>query len=577
MGSLLWLDPAHWLNELSLFWHGELPYRDYSFQYPPFVVFLYGSLLRLFGATFTNVQVITDLIDVAVIICFYLLIRRLFPPRLRFAVACFLVCVSATSLMNFNLFSYVTYSPSLQTGALGVILLLFALIGFLARKRFGYAGWTLAAVGGFIAVLSKPESAVASIFSLAVFALIVRAPRTVLSIATVVFVPAAIAYASIAYAVGRSNLLAGMSGYGLATAFCPWWPTGLGVFSIVATLGEACAFAALCSLPMRRAFSVAYGLRYRYLLWSGALGAIIYASYIAYQSKHAIFSPGLALLERVRRTLPYVVYTSPILEPMLWVCIVVFLVLLWRAFSGRLAAADAAILVLLSAPVAMSSRSLFNTTQSIFPEVSGICYPFLLVLGPYFLWRFLRPASVRYATVVVAALMFGYAAIRVAGGWPEMLSGTHYGTLYTEAGSVKLLNYDLDSKVYRYVLRHTSADDYVLDLPYGGGLNFASRRRYPIFNVQLYGLGVPPPYEQLDLDLMRQHPPRIVIGLNEANLGTYWGYGQKGDRACVCPRLVWAPDRRSWDPDRVLPVAQYIEAHYRVVETIGDRAIWAPK
>ena len=54
-------------------------------------------------------------------------------------------------------------------------------------------------------------------------------------------------------------------------------------------------------------------------------------------------------------------------------------------------------------------------------------------------------------------------------------------------------------------MAHTSPDDYVLDLPYGGGLNFASGRRWPIFNVQLFGLGVPPYYEQLDLELIRRH------------------------------------------------------------------------
>src|SRR5579871_6031566 len=82
MGSLMWLDPAHWLNEISRTAHGELPYRDFSFQYPPFVVFLYGWLLRIFGIRFTTVQVITDIIDVGVIVCCYALIRRLLPRSL---------------------------------------------------------------------------------------------------------------------------------------------------------------------------------------------------------------------------------------------------------------------------------------------------------------------------------------------------------------------------------------------------------------------------------------------------------------------------------------------------------------
>ena len=104
MGSLLWLDPAHWLNEISRVARGELPYRDFSFQYPPFVVLLYGGALRLFGISFTTVQVITDIIDISVVVAFYYLIRRLFPRALHGAIGCCLVCVCATSLMNFNIF-----------------------------------------------------------------------------------------------------------------------------------------------------------------------------------------------------------------------------------------------------------------------------------------------------------------------------------------------------------------------------------------------------------------------------------------------------------------------------------------
>ena len=145
MGSLMWLDPAHWLNEISRLARGELPYRDFSFQYPPFVVFLYGWLLRVFGISFTAVQAIADGIDLVVIVCCYVLICRLLPRALHLAVAVSLVAVCATSLMNFNVFSYVTYSPSLQTGAAAVLLLLFALLHAMdAGGSMSRGAWVLA-------------------------------------------------------------------------------------------------------------------------------------------------------------------------------------------------------------------------------------------------------------------------------------------------------------------------------------------------------------------------------------------------------------------------------------------------
>jgi len=576
MDSLMWLDPAHWLNEISRLARGELPYRDFSFQYPPFVAFLYGWLLRLFGIRFTTVQVITNVVDIVAIACCYALIRKLLPRSLHLAVAGCLVAVCATSLMNFNVFSYVTYSPSLQTGAAGLLLLLFALLSGLRERNLGPAAWVLAACGGYIAVLSKPESALASLCVIGLFALITRRPWLALRILAVAFVPALGAYTALANAVGFANLRAGITGYGLATAFCPWWPTGVGVLGLLAALGEAVAVATVLTLPKRRSFGTEYGPRYRALLWAAPLGGLIFLTYIAYQNRYALTDPTLAPAEVARRVLPYLIYSTPVLEPVLMVSIVTFLYLAWRVLWTQDARpGDAELLLVVTVPVVMGARSLFSTTQNIYPEVAAICYPFLLVLGPYFLWRFLNSAAgPRYAVVVVAVLTIGYAVIRTAGGWSGMLSGRSYGTLHTQSGTVRLLNYDIDSRVYAYVMAHTSSDDYVLDLPYGGGLNFANGRRCPIFNVQLFGLGVPPYYEQLDLELIRRRPPRLVIGQDEPHLGTYWGFGQKGDRACPCPRLVWAPDQQVWDPNHVLPVVKYIEEHYQPVEKIGNKVIW---
>ena len=579
MDSLLWLDPAHWLNEISRVARGELPYRDFSFQYPPFVVFLYGWLLRLFGIRFTTVQAITDAIDIGVIACCYLLIRKLLPSALQIATACFLVAVCATSLMNFNFFSFVTYSPSLQSGALGVLLLLFALLRLARDGRLGAGGWVLAGSGGFIAALSKPESGLAAVISIAMLAVITRRFRMAFKIALVAFVPAMICFALLANAVGPANLRAGITGYGLATAFCPWWPTGLGIFGVLAALGEAVAIAALLSLPKHALFRARFGRRYSILLWTALAGLTIELAYVFYQNVDAITSPTRPWIERARLVLPSLIYTSAVLEPVLWTCIAVFSLLAWRILvQRRPRPGDTELVLILTMPVVMSVRSLFSTTQSVYPEIAAICYPFLLVLGPYFLWRFLNSAGTsRYAVAVVLTLTIGYALLRTVGGWSELLSDARYGSLRTEAGSVKLLNYDTDSKIYEYVMSHTSPDDYVLDLPYGGGMNFATGRRYPIFNVQLYGLGVPAAYEQLDIDKIEQHPPRLVIAQNEAHLGTYWGFGNKGYRACPCPRLVWAPDGRSWDPNRVLRVATWVEDRYRVTARIGNKAIWAPR
>jgi hypothetical protein len=562
MGSLVWLDPARWLNEFSRVARGEMPYSDFSFQYPPFAVFFYGWLLRWSGVTFTNVQIITDLLDLSIVILCFLLIRRLLPRSLHLAAGGLLVAVCATSLMNFNFFSYVSYIPSLQTGAVGALLFLLGQLRYIENRRFGAGGWVMVASGGFMALLSKPEYALALACALGLFTWIERDLKLGLKLALTALVPAVLAYALIAKVAGAGNLLAGIGGYGLATAFCPWWPTGVGVFGILAALGEAALIGALLAFPFKRGR----------LLLSGVVGGLVFLLYVAYQNKDALLEPMLPLMERVRRILPSVFYTSAVLQPVMWVAIVAFVVCCLHARK------NAALLLILLWPVVMSARSLFGSTQNIFPEVTAVDYPFLLVLVPNFLWRFLNTATTpRYAVAATAGLVVAYSLLRVIGGWPELLSDQRYGVLDTPAGSVKLLNYDTDSQIYKYVMARTASTDYVLDLPYGGGLNFATGRPSPIFTTQLAGMGWASQFQQRDFDLFQHHPPRLIIAQSEANLGTYWGFGQRGDRACTCPRLVWAPQAASWDPGYVFPLVKYIGEHYREVARIGNKVLLEPK
>jgi hypothetical protein len=577
MGSLLWLDPARWLHEFSRIARGELPYRDFSFQYPPFAAFLYGWLLRWFGITFTTAQIVTDVIGVVLVALCMLLIHRLLPPDLRVSTGVCLVVTCATSLMFFNLFSFVTYIPSLQTGTVGILIVLNVLLGYVQAGRLGVGGWTMLVCGGLIACLSKPEFILASIAAVALAAILKREISFVMVAGAIVFLPSMVVYAALASVVGWQELRAGLAGYGLATAACPWWPTGLGLFGALAALGEALIIAALVSLPRWKSFATTYGKRYFRFLAASVPGTAIYLAYLAYRNGNALTAK-LTVFERIRRIAPSVLFTSAVLEPVLWVSVVVFLVLAWRLIRGReVDARDRELLLVLGVTLAMASRSLFGSTQSEFPEVAAVCYPFFLIIGTYLLWRFLNSAATpRYSAVVVTTVLLAYVCIRVVGAWPELLSNWEYGGLETRAGSVRLLNYKVDAEVYDYVMAHTHSGDYVLDIPYGGGLNFATGRRSPIYTTQLAGMGWPLIYQQKDVDLFRIHPAALVIAQNDPKLGTYWSFGLPGNRMCACPRLVWQPDQPNWAPQYVFPLVGYIQQNYRVVWNVGDKLILAP-
>ena len=213
----------------------------------------------------------------------------------------------------------------------------------------------------------------------------------------------------------------------------------------------------------------------------------------------------------------------------------------------------------------------------------------------------------------------------------------NYRRLETAAGAVKISDYFPSSEVYRYVTEHTSPSDYLL-IPYGGGMNFASGRPRPIFNTMLFGMEgvkkcrmpswngkqraaawppgpvkllkeggtgfslwtskvpegpfsatfsvgeaffhtsmeIPAKYEQQDLNEIERRKPKLILARDAPRFGTNFSFGLVGDRACVYPRLVWVPDRPSWDPNYVYPRVDYITRNYRPAMRIGNMVILEP-
>jgi len=600
MDSLLWADPARWLFEAQRLALGEMPYRDFSWQYPPFSIFLLGLAMRFFGATFVVAQVVIDGISMALVLLAWLVVRKILPSFLHLPVMVFLLAVCATSLMNFNLFSFLTYVPALQTGAAGLLLLLCAVLSYLRRGRLIASAWAAMGVGTFVASFSKPESLLGAGAILGVLALLDRRfwfadkkTRTWLRhyalVAGVCLVPALGAYLWTGAAAGFGNMKAGITAYGLAGAVCPWWPTGLGVFGAAAGLGEAACIAAALSLTRRKQFTARFGRWYGCGLVAGALGGALYIGYVFTRNWDLLTGPR-SLFDKVRYAGPSTVWTSAVLLPVMWACVVLWGVLWIVLFIGvgkqRRNKVDPGVfemLMLLTAPVVMSARGWFNTSLGVTSEVPGICYPFLMILGPYLIWRFLAAAGPgpdlqmgmrAWPAATLAAGLAAYALVRIVAGYPDLLSDRPYRTLSTLAGEVNLRSYATDAEIYRYVMDHTAPSDTLLDLPYGGGMNVATHRASPLFETQFFFLSTPDFYLDQDLERIRRHPPKVVIAQNKPNFGAFYGL-----RGCTCafPRLVWTPPTSAVIEDKIFPALAYIEQNYRVANVIEPKQILTPK
>jgi hypothetical protein len=445
----------------------------------------------------------------------------------------------------------------------------------LRNKGCSVINLAIIAAGSGIALLSKPEFAIANVFALALFAFVHRQFWWDLKMLAAATLPAAALYAWLASAVGLRNLLAGISGYGLATFACPWWPTGIGVFGVAAAIGEALLIATILSFPWRRAFHNCYGSAYRWMLVLTLPGALIFLAYLVMENIEP-FTSARPLPAKIMVILPTVLWTARVLLPVMWTAILLFVYLLGRALRAKLTPHSAELLLILAFPVSMSPRTWFGSTQGVTADIAASCYPFLLVLGPYLLWSFLTKASPKIpAMLIVGCIVIIYGAGRLTGG-SFLFTDRNYRPLETAAGPVKISDYSPGIDIYRYVAAHTSPSDYVLEIPYGGGINFASGRPNPIFDTMLFNMQIPPEYQRKDLERIGQRAPKLIIAQDSPRLGTNFSFGSAGNRACVCPRLVWIPDRPSWDPDYVYPLVEYIARNYRPAARIGGKVILEP-
>lgn len=526
--SLLHLDPSWWLQELSRAAHGELPYRDFAWHFPPFAVLLYGYALRLFGIRFPVVQALMDAISFGIVLFSYLLLRRFTSAFLACLSCLLMIAVCCTTLTYFSLFSLFGYSPALQTGALGLLLLLNGVIGYVDDGEFNTRRILIIALGAFVALLSKPEPIVATLGILMV--LIVFDPRRSIVLLAACLLPALAVYGLFARVVGLHALAAAISGYGLATNTCPWWPTGIGIWAALAGCGAA-------------AVLVAAGTR-KYVI--AGLGLAFYLTYELYARSPSIQS---------------MASTTEVFRAVLWPAILYWAFLFVRGVRQRgLSSVELKKLLLLTAPVVMSARSLFGTVLTPFPEVPAICYPFVTLLGPYLLYQ---AASLRFVTIVTSA----YIAIRIVAAYPEIFSGRHYSEISTLAGKIKVNDDGSSREIYNYVIEHTSPSDGLIEIPYGGGIGFASGRRSPSYSTLFVQLSPPENIQSLDLERIRRAPPALVIASDAPRLGSY--YGVDMPVGCEFPRLVWKSEKSAGDAAYVLPVVNFIEQHYHVERRIG--------
>lgn len=592
----LWGDAPRWIFEVHRVAGGEMPYRDFTWQYPPLSLWLMAGAMRAFGATFAVVQTVLNVLSAVLVILTWALARRFVGPALAFATAAAVACAGGVNDGNFALFSLRMYSPAVLTGTIG---LLWFLLGCAAVMRDGRIRASVAAhlVGGAtVAVLSKPEAAVGvgGAYAAVVLArvLMIPEPRArvrPLALGAVtgllLLLPAIVTYAVVAREAGLKPLVQGLSGYGMTTGICPWWPTGKGLLGGLAALGSATLLVAFLSLLWRRSFARTLGRGY-VIAWLAAIaGLVVFLAYLRFGI--AEFQRTALPAARTRATVTYLFSNTALLLPFMWACVVLTVWWILRAFrSFRMPPEQARLraLPLYFAGAAVATRSLFGGTLGTTTSVPSIGYSLYFIVGATLICSLLElpwhrerdgalapPKHARLRPeLVLAAVLILWSAARVT-AWTIVDSQRPSYTLETLAGPIRLADDGTAARLYTYLAQTTARDEPLIDVPDGGGLNFALRRPSPLHTTHFRMFAPDAEDMQRDMQRLAAATPPIVIGHAETALGSW--YGLKSPVACALPALVWETRDMPHDPLTPIPVIEWIERRYSPVAQIGDRLV----
>jgi hypothetical protein len=582
-----WGDSARWIFEAWRAATGELPYRDFAWQYPPLSLLLFRAAFRIFGPSFVVAQLVIDIVSTAIVLLSWRVARRLLSHGLAFAVATALACAGASNTGNFALFSLQIYTPAVLVGMVGLLMLLEAVIARIEEGLFGKPHAVLLCAGATIALLSKPEFAMGAAGALVAAALyearLCLATRTPVSLwfrrqaalFSFALVPALVVYGLIAWKTGVRNLLTGLSGYGMAQLVCPWWPTGLGLFGALVALCQGAAMLLFIQW-LSRENSQPLSRRVRTALTAAAVIAVpATIFYVPYCIKQLpIFTHGNTPL----RMIGFFLSTGTVLLPIMWASIVLWPALVFGvAYGKEVSREKAALLTLATAGMLMSARTLFGGSLSQLTSVTVTAYPIWFILGPLLIERFLRRTEVGAPQLVynpLVVLVAVYALLRFGVGIISERR-SHYVTIDTAAGKVHVLDHTSSAAVYRYVVEHTSSVDGVLDTSYGGAVNFAGRRASPLYSTQFSALAPAQKYLDMDVDQIRARPPKLVIANDSPDSGAE--YGLCVETGCMFPALVWRSTRLACDPNRKFPVLEFIKENYAPVARFGKKTIYQQK
>jgi hypothetical protein len=518
-------DPSRWMYEALRVANGDLPYQDFTWQYPPLGVLVVGVWVLVFGASLLSLHAFVTAIGALIVYIFFAVFRCLgWGPWLALGGVLAIIGASGGSAHQ-RMFSLNLYTPAALCALLGCAV---CLLGLSCLREASYRfGLTIFSIGATICFLTKAESALAA-FVVGVFLVaavgILAAKQKVTWFNAVLFVlimsmPAMLAYAGIAMLFGMSNLMEGISGYGVASSEVDylnlthlWGCVSLGVPVSVASFLVAFSCRPLSFhkfFPSCSANTWSFRRQFPYTLASLAIVssiAVYVALFIFFERANAAHTIFLLCNSGMFVALGVFIGTSVKLlisrKKLSFIC-----------SSGAIAVP----LISLFGIIAMPRGFVWGIGHySTPPALSMFYWVLLLILAMHSVFIFMPRAGIAHCLLRTGIFFISLALIAV-GNWYSLRVPSALIEIRGQKYCVPKTIHEPLQATLKHIEENTPDRGFVLSAPYGAGINFLLGRISPIIQTQFVRMTVNGRISSIDLHSLNSSSPLYIVIQEESS------------------------------------------------------------
>jgi len=528
-------DWGRWHHEIDRFVNGEMPYKDFTWQYPPLSLFLLGFIAKIFGSNYYTMHLSTVTITGFVTILTWLIIKETIqindikPYSILIPISIGSILAGyASSSYGVHSFSSGYYVPAIPLGIMFSLLLLYGVIRVLrtpSNTWFFISG--LASSGCF---LTKQDFWVYSL-SMGVLLTVIYVYKIGISSRPIDKTSLAIywlfslgltlvVYFVIGNVVGMSNLLLGLQGFTDIRQISRMLPSIRSLLDQVALFSGYIFFFFLVLRYVRGSLGSRFMKKVRligylsFIIGILSLGVVSVQTYFRdpISSEFQHFFTEDPVIHAVLKSIETNARINFLPGVSLSFFALYYLIKIAKRKSGCVLDASVfSVFVLSTSIITLQLRRAFQRTAISIYFIAPI---FLILIAHQIISiqiinRKKTILILSLGWLISSSLFFGYMILK-----PKLTDPVYQIT--TEKGNIGVIGQDRNiQSIINMIMNKTNEHDFLLALPYESGLNYMTNRINPIEVTQFYYLNLPKEYiEKIIFDIVENKP---LIVINERN------------------------------------------------------------